>query len=177
MEFIPTPLAGAYIIKPEMKEDERGFFARSYCRNEFLERDLNPKLVQCNISYNKVRGTLRGMHCQLAPYQEVKLVRCTRGAVYDVIIDLRADSPTFKGWHGVELSATNCLACYVPEGFAHGFLTLADKSEVLYHMSTFFSPEAAFGVRWNDPAFGISWPEDVRVISKRDGTYADFSHL
>lgn len=175
MEFIPAPLADAYIIKPDLKEDERGFFSRSYCRNEFLEHGLNAELAQCNISYNKMRGTLRGMHYQSAPCEEAKLVRCTQGAIYDVIIDLRSDSPTYRRWHGVELSAANHLAYYVPEGFAHGFMTLSDRSEVLYHMSTFFKPEAALGVRWNDPSFGISWPAPVIVISERDASYPDFS--
>jgi len=175
MRFIPTHLAGAYLIEPEPISDERGFFARTWCRNEFADKGLNPNLVQCNISYNKVRGTLRGMHYQKAPHAEAKLVRCTQGAVYDVIIDLRSDSNTFTQWFGVELTAENRKALYVPEGFAHGFITLKDDTEVLYQMSEFFHAEFAAGLRWDDPAFSIRWPIDVKVISERDLAYSAFA--
>lgn len=174
MHFIPTNLAGAYLIEPEPTSDERGFFARTWCRYEFADKGLNPNLVQCNISYNKARGTLRGMHYQKAPHAEAKLVRCTQGAVYDVIIDLRSDSNTFTQWYGVDLTAENRKALYVPEGFAHGFITLKDDTEVLYQMSEFFHEECAAVVRWNDPVFSIQWPIDVKVISERDQNYQDF---
>ena len=158
-----------------MISDERGFFARTYCRNEFAEMGLNPNLVQCNISYNKVRGTLRGMHFQKAPHAEAKLVRCTQGALYDVIVDLRNDSKTFTQWFGVELTAKNRKALYVPEGFAHGFITLKDDAEALYQMSEFFHSECSAGVRWDDPVFSIRWPIDVKVISERDRSYPNFA--
>ena len=174
MRFIATPLAGAYLIEPERFSDERGFFARTWCRNEFEEMGLNPNLVQCNISYNKTRGTLRGMHYQKPPFAEAKLVRCTQGAVYDVIIDLRDSSKTFMQWYGVELTVENRKALYVPEGFAHGFVTLQEDTEVLYHMSEFFHAESAGGARWNDPIFSIRWPIVVEVISERDKNYRDF---
>lgn len=174
MRFIATHLAGAYLIEPELISDERGFFARTYCRNEFADKGLNPNLVQCNISYNKAGGTLRGMHYQKAPYSEAKLVRCTRGGIYDVVIDLRPDSGTFTRWFGAELTADNRKALYVPEGFAHGFITLQDDTEVLYQMSEFFHAEYAAGVHWNDPAFSIQWPIEVKVISERDKNYQDF---
>jgi dTDP-4-dehydrorhamnose 3,5-epimerase len=174
MRFIPTHLAGAYLIEPEPASDERGFFARTWCRNEFADKGLNPNLVQCNISYNKARSTLRGMHYQKVPHAEAKLVRCTQGAVYDVIIDLRSDSNTFTQWYGVELTAENRKALYVPEGFAHGFITLKDDTEVLYQMSEFFHAECAAGARWNDTVFSIQWPIDPKVISKRDKGYSNF---
>lgn len=174
MRFSPTNLAGAYVVEPEPISDDRGFFARTWCRNEFSVNGLNPSLVQCNVSYNLSRGTLRGMHYQKMPYAEAKLVRCTQGAIYDVIIDLRDHSDTFMQWFGLELTAENRKALYVPEGFSHGFLTLHDETEVLYQMSEFFHSESAAGVRWNDPAFSIKWPIDVKVISKRDQNYQDF---
>ena len=174
MIFTTAPLAGAYLIEPEPISDERGFFARTYCRDEFTAKGLNPNLAQCNISYNKLRGTLRGMHYQKAPHAEAKLVRCTQGSVYDVIIDLRNDSKTFTQWFGVELTAENRKALYVPDGFAHGFITLRGDTEVLYQMSEFFHAECATGVRWNDPAFAITWPIDVKVISERDRGYSNF---
>ena len=174
MIFKETRLNGAYIIEIEPLEDERGFFARSFCQKEFEEHGLNPRVMQCNISFNKKKGTLRGMHYQIAPYQEAKLVCCTKGAIYDVIIDLRKDSPTLKQWIAVELTATNRRMLYIPEGFAHGFQTLEDNTEVFYQMSEFYHPESAKGVRWNDPAFGIVWPDDIRVISDRDRQYQDF---
>lgn len=175
MNFIPTSLDGACLVGPELISDERGFFARTYCQNTFMEHGLNLNLVQCNISYNKVRGTLRGMHYQKPPHPEAKLVRCTRGAIYDVIIDLRPQSSTFTKWFGTELTAENRIALYVPEGFAHGFLTLVDDTEVLYQMSEFYHSECASGVRWDDPAFAIEWGGEVAVISDRDALYPDFN--
>jgi dTDP-4-dehydrorhamnose 3,5-epimerase len=174
MIFIETALKGAFLIEPERREDERGFFARAWCQREFVARGLNPRLVQCNISFNRQRGTLRGMHYQAAPYEEVRLVRCTRGAIYDVIIDLRPHSPTFTQWVAVELTADNYCMLYVPEQFAHGFQTLEDNTEVFYQMSEFYAPEYVRGVRWNDPAFAITWPQAARIISERDQQYADF---
>jgi dTDP-4-dehydrorhamnose 3,5-epimerase len=174
MLFIETQLKGAYIIDPERIEDERGFFARTWDRHEFEARGLNSSLVQCNISYNARRGTLRGMHYQIAPHAETKLVRCTNGAIYDVIIDLRLGSPTLRQWLAVELSAHNRRMLYIPEGCAHGFQTLADHSEVFYQMAEFYAPDYARGVRWNDPAFGIVWPEAPQVIAARDQAYPDF---
>jgi dTDP-4-dehydrorhamnose 3,5-epimerase len=175
MRFAQTSLVGAYLIEPELILDERGFFARTYCRDEFTQKGLNPSLVQCNISYNKVSGTLRGMHFQKGPYPEAKLVRCTRGAIYDVIVDLRIKSTTFCQWIGVELTAENRKALYVPEGFAHGFLTLKSDTEVLYQMTEFFHAECTVGIRWDDPFFAIDWPEEIDVISNRDANYPDFN--
>lgn len=174
MKFIETKLKGAFIIEPERLEDERGFFARTFCQKEFEEHGLKFQFVQCNISFNKRKGTLRGMHYQAAPYEEVKLVRCTRGATYDVIIDLRRDSSTFKKWFAVELTEENHKMLYVPEGLAHGFQTLMDNTEVFYMMSEFYHPEYTRGVRWNDPVFGIKWPADNRIISTKDQQYPDF---
>ena len=172
MIFTETKLRGAYLIDLGKHEDERGFFARSWCAEEFESHGLNARLVQCNISFNKKRGTLRGMHYQAAPYEEAKLVRCTMGALYDVIIDLRSNSPTYKEWVSVELTAQNRRAFYVPEGFAHGFQTLVDETEVFYQMSEFFHPECARGIRWDDPAFGISWPIFNPIVSERDSFFA-----
>ena len=173
MIFTETPLKNAYIIELEQIEDERGFFARSWCVREFEEHGLNPNLVQCNVSFNKKKGTLRGMHYQVAPHEEAKLVRCTKGALYDVIIDLRPDSLTFKQWFGVELTAENRKALYIPEGFAHGFQTLKDDTEVFYQMSEFYHPANSQGVRYDDPAFGIKWPDQAhRTMSKKDLNYA-----
>lgn len=171
MIFTETKLKGAFLIDIDKHEDERGFFARSWCMDEFAEQGLNDRLVQCNISFNKKRGTLRGMHYQAQPYEEAKLVRCTMGALYDVIIDLRSDSPTFKEWFSVELTAQNHGALYVPEGFAHGFQTLVDDTEVFYQMSEFFHPECARGVRWDDPAFRIPWPIARPILSKQDAEF------
>jgi dTDP-4-dehydrorhamnose 3,5-epimerase len=167
-------LKDAFIIDPQKLEDERGFFARTWCQQEAAAYGLQPRWLQCNISFNKQRGTMRGMHYQVAPSAEAKLVRCTMGAIYDVIIDLRPDAPTFQQWAAVELSAQNRRMLYVPEGFAHGFLTLEDNTEIFYQMSEFYAPAHARGVRWNDPAFGIQWPSDVRVIADRDRNYPDF---
>lgn len=177
MIFKELELKGAFVIEPELIKDERGFFARSWCQHEMRQQGLNPDLVQSNISYNSHKGTLRGMHFQAAPYEEAKLVRCTSGAIYDVIIDLRTASATFKQWAGLELTARNRLALYIPEGFAHGFQTLEDESEVFYQMSEFYQADYARGVRWNDPAFGISWPNienENRIISAKDASYRDF---
>lgn len=175
MIFNETKLKGAFVIEPEKLDDKRGFFARTWCVREFEEHGLNPNLVQCNISFNTKRGTLRGMHYQMAPHEEAKLVRCTMGSIYDVIIDLRSDSPTYKQWFHVDLSADNRKMIYIPEGFFHGFLTLQDNTEVFYQMSEFYAPECAIGIRWNDPSFGMDWPGDVLVISEKDRTYPDFT--
>jgi dTDP-4-dehydrorhamnose 3,5-epimerase len=174
MVFTETSLKGAFFIDLDRLEDERGFFARSWCQRELQAHGLNAELLQCNISHNRTRGTLRGLHYQVAPHEEVKLVRCTRGAVYDVIVDLRPDSDTFLKHVGLTLTAENHRALYVPAGVGHGFLTLADESDVFYQMSQFYEPLAARGVRYDDPAFAISWPEPVVVISDRDRTYPDF---
>jgi dTDP-4-dehydrorhamnose 3,5-epimerase len=174
MIFTETKLKGAYIIELEPIRDERGFFARSFCQREFAAQGLNRQLAQCNVSFNELRGTLRGMHYQIAPCAEIKLVRCTQGAIYDVIIDLRPESTTFKQWIAAELSAENHRMLYVPEQFAHGFQTLADKTEVFYQMSQFYAPDFAKAVRWNDPAFAIHWPEGPRIICERDQCYPDF---
>jgi len=172
--FRETKVPGAYVIDLEPHRDERGFFARAWCQREFEDRGLNPRLVQCNISYNERRGTLRGMHYQAPPHEEAKLVRCTRGRLYDVIIDLRPDSLTYKEHFGIELNDENRTMLYVPEGVAHGFLTLEDDTEVFYQMSAFYEPDAARGVRWDDPAFGIDWPTRVEHIKDRDQNYPDF---
>jgi len=172
--FRETKLPGAFVIDLQKHEDERGFFARSWCRKEFEAHGLDPRTVQCNVSFNKVKGTLRGMHYQVAPYAEAKLVRCTRGAIYDVIIDLRRESASYKQHVSEVLSSNNYKALFVPEGFAHGFQTLEDNSEVFYQMSEFYSAEHQRGLRYNDPAFKINWPTDVMVISDRDRNYEDF---
>jgi len=174
MVFTETGLAGAFLLDVERHGDERGFFARSWCHDEFAAHGLNPRLVQCSISRNRMKGTLRGLHYQSAPCAEAKLIRCTMGAIYDAIVDLRPGSPTRGRYFGAVLTADNHRALYVPEGFAHGFLTLAVDSEVLYQMSEYYHPEAAGGVRWNDPAFGIAWPDRPVVISDRDASYPDF---
>ena len=176
MRFIETPLPGAWVIELERLADERGWFARTFDAEEFRARGLNPDVVQCNASFNAARDTLRGMHYQAEPHGESKLVRCVRGAIFDVAVDLRPDSPTYRGWHGVELSAENRLAFYIPAGLAHGFQTLTDDCEVLYQMGHRYVPEAARGVRWDDPAFAIEWPEPhERIISERDRSYPDFA--
>jgi len=174
MLFEETRIGGVLRIHPERRTDERGFFARTWCRDEFEKAGLDARLAQCSISFNPHKGTLRGMHYQAAPYAETKLVRCTMGAIYDVIVDLRADSPTFRKWLGVTLTAENREMIYIPEGCAHGFLTIEDNSEIFYQMSEFYHPEAACGVRWNDPAFGIEWPGKVEVISERDRSLPNF---
>lgn len=168
MKFFPLPLAGAWLVEPEPVEDERGSYARSWCREEFSRHGLNPNLEQCGVSWNRGRGTLRGMHYQAMPHEEAKLVRCTRGALYDVIVDLRAGSPTWRRWYGVELAAGRLTMLYVPEGFAHGFLTLADDTEVAYQISTAYRPELQRGFRWDDPTVAIVWPQAPAIISARD---------
>lgn len=174
MNIQQTPLKGAFVIEPVMLEDERGFFARSWCQKEFAQHGFNPDLVQCNISFNRRRGTLRGMHFQRPPHAETKLVRCTTGSIFDVIVDLRVDSPTYLQWFAVELSASNRRMLYVPEQFAHGFQTLTDDAEVFYQMSQFHSPGDAAGLRWNDPVTGIEWPVSSPILSDRDRDYPDF---
>lgn len=161
------------MVELEPAADERGFFARAWCAEEFREHHLNPALAQCSISFNHRRGTLRGMHYQEAPHREAKLVRCTAGAIYDVIVDLRRASPTYCKWFAVELTAANRKMLYVPEGFAHGFQTLADQTEVFYQISEKYRPESSRGVRWNDPLFGIDWPIPAPILSPRDRAFAD----
>jgi len=174
LTFNETKIPGALEIHVEPHRDERGFFARTWCREEFASHGLNPRLAQCSISFNLRKGTLRGLHYQATPHEEAKLVRCTRGAIHDVVLDLRPSSPTFKKWIAVMLSAENRSMVYVPEGCAHGFLTLEDETEVFYQMSEFYDAKSACGVRWDDPAFRIAWPEKVQVISERDRNYPDF---
>lgn len=171
MIFTETKLKGAYIIEPEQLVDERGFFARTFCQEEFAAHGLRTQFVQCSISFNKTKGTLRGMHYQVAPHEEAKLVRCTMGAIYDVIIDLRRGSPTFTQWVAVELTAKNRKMLYAPEGLAHGFQTLEDNTEVLYHMSEFYHPECAQRAGWQDPAFGVEWPLAPTAVSERDRSF------
>jgi dTDP-4-dehydrorhamnose 3,5-epimerase len=175
MIFTETKLPGAFVIEPERFVDVRGFFARLWSEQDFADHGLVPRFIESNTSFSVKRGTLRGMHFQAAPHGQVKLVRCTAGAVYDVIIDLRPDSPTYKKWESFELSAENRRMLYVPIDFAHGFQTLIDGSEVTYQMSSPYMPSSSKGVRWNDPAFGIKWPEAERVIIARDQEYPDFS--
>lgn len=175
MIFQKLALPGAYVIEIKRIEDDRGFFARSWCRNEFEQEHLNHNFVQTNVGYSKTAGTLRGMHFQTAPYQEVKYVSCTRGAIYDVMIDLRPESPTFKQWCGVELTQDNHKMLYIPEGFAHGYLTLVDNTQMSYMTTQFYMGEYATGVRFDDPAFGIKWPIPIKVISDKDASWPDFN--
>jgi dTDP-4-dehydrorhamnose 3,5-epimerase len=170
--FVPTRISGAYVIQPKPSEDERGLFARTFCAREFELHGLNPRIAQCSISFNLRKGTLRGMHYQVAPHAEAKLVRCTRGGIYDVLVDLRTDSPTNGEWIAVELTAENRKTIFVPEGVAHGFQTLVDDAEVFYQMSEFYYAECARGRRWNDPAFDIRWPSWPTVISEKDANFA-----
>jgi dTDP-4-dehydrorhamnose 3,5-epimerase len=174
MLFIETKLKDAFVVELEPHSDERGFFARSWCRREFEAHGLNSSLVQCNTSFNVKEGTLRGMHYQVKPSEEAKLIRCTRGAIHDVIVDIRPDSPSFRQAFGCLITSDNRRALYVPEGFAHGFLTLEDNTELFYQMSEFYAPDCARGFRWNDPSFKIEWPSPIRVMSDRDANYADF---
>lgn len=175
MRFVPTHLEGAYVVEPEPHRDERGLFARSWDRDEFAEHDLATEVVQCSFSRNTRAGTLRGLHFQTAPHEEVKLVRCTAGAIFDVIVDLREGSPTHGEWVGIRLDAERGNAFYVPKGFAHGFQTLVDGAEVFYMMADPYVPEAAAGVRWDDPAFGIEWPPaERRTIGERDRSWPDY---
>lgn len=175
MIFIETTIKGAFIIEPAKLEDERGFFARTSCEREFGAHGLEHSFVQCSLSFNARQGTLRGMHYQIAPHAEVKLVRCTMGSILDVILDLRVGSPTFKKWTVTQLSAQNRSMHYVPKGCAHGFQTLEDDTEVFYQISEFYHPECARGVRWDDPAFGIQWPDAARILSTKDRQYPDFA--
>ncbi len=174
MILTETPLAGAFVVDVERRSDERGFFARSYCQREFAAHGVELPVAQCNVSFNALRGTLRGMHYQVEPRAERKLVRCTQGAVFDVIIDVRPASPTYCHWFAAELSSENHRALYIPEGFAHGFQSLAENTELCYLMSEFYSPEHARGVRWNDPAFGVEWPLAAVAVSEKDQSYCDF---
>jgi len=175
MKFSETKFAGAFIIDIEKIEDNRGFFARNWCKQEIEDYNLDSNLAQCSISFNENRGTLRGMHYQGAPFEETKIVRCTYGAIYDVIVDLRPESPTFKEWVAVELTSENRRMIYIPPGIAHGFQTLVECAEVYYQVSEFYSPEFSKSVRWNDPVFSIEWPhEEHRVISERDKNHPDF---
>lgn len=174
MKFLQVPLEGAYLIEMEPIEDDRGFFARTFCRDEMIAHGLNPDVAQCNISYNRRRGTIRGMHYQSAPHEETKIVQCIRGTVYDVIIDLRPLSATYRQWYGVELNDRNRKMLYIPHGFAHGFQTLEDDSEIFYQMGSNYVPEAARGIRWDDPAFRIEWPYKCEEISERDRNFEPF---
>jgi dTDP-4-dehydrorhamnose 3,5-epimerase len=178
MIITPTRLVDARVIDIEPKPDERGFFARSWCRRELAAHGIDADIAQESISYNRLSGTLRGLHFQLPPHEEAKIVRCTRGAIFDVIVDLRPRSPTYRQWEGFHLNAENRRALYVPKGFAHGFQTLADDTELFYQISSFHAPGAAAGLRYNDPAFAIVWPLPVSVISERDRSVPDFKdHL
>ncbi|MEA2473005.1 MAG: dTDP-4-dehydrorhamnose 3,5-epimerase [Thermoleophilaceae bacterium] len=176
MRFVETPIAGAFEIDLEPAEDERGLFARTFDAALFAERGLSGALAQCSMSFNRGAGTLRGLHYQAEPHAESKVVRCTAGAAFDVIVDLRCDSPTYRRWHGLELSAANRRSVYIPAGLAHGFQTLVDGTEMLYLIDVPFAPESVRGVRWNDPAFGVQWPDapGERVMSERDRTFPDY---
>jgi dTDP-4-dehydrorhamnose 3,5-epimerase len=175
MTFRETPLAGAYVIGLNKLEDDRGFFGRTYCVNEFREKNLELQILQSNISFNRKRGTLRGMHMQTAPNGEIKLVRCTRGSIFDVIVDLRKDSGTYLQWFGIELTADSYEALYIPKDFAHGFLTLQDNTEVEYQMGEFFVPGSAVAFHWQDPTFNIQWPFAPLIISKKDMDNPNFA--
>lgn len=176
MIFKETNLKGAFVIELEKREDERGFFARTWCKKEFEANGLETGLVQANLSLSRKAGTLRGMHYQAAPYEETKLVKCTNGALYDVIIDLRPNSPTYRQWFAVELTENNYKMLYVPKGFAHGFQTLVDNVAVFYLVTQFYSPSAERCVRWNDPQFGINWPDvNIRTISEKDKNWPDYA--
>ena len=178
MIFNQAKLKGAYIIEVQSLEDDRGFFARTFCQKEFEKHGLNPHVAQCDISYNRKKGTLRGMHYQVTPFGEAKLVICVSGSIYDVIIDLRPDSPTYCEWMAMELTARGpWRMLYVPENFAHGFQTLEDETQVFYQMSQLYHPESARGLRWNDPAFNIRWPDGQRIISEKDRSFPDFIRL
>ena len=175
MKFVPTPLGGAYVIELEPSFDERGFFARSWSAEEFKERGLAARMAQCSISFNTRKGTLRGMHYQSEPHAEAKVVRCSAGAMYDVLVDLRRGSPTYCRWFGVELSADNRKLLYVPEGIGHGFQTLTDNTEIFYQISQDYRSDASRGVRWNDPAFAIDWPIANPILSERDRSFPDYT--
>jgi dTDP-4-dehydrorhamnose 3,5-epimerase len=173
MEFIETALKGAFLIRQKKIEDHRGYFARAWCREEFIQHDLNPDMLQLNTAFSFQRGTVRGMHYQEKPHEEAKLMRCTRGAIYDVIIDLRPNSPTCGQWHGEELTGSNGTMLYAPEGFAHGYQTLLNDTEMCYMTSAIYAPEAARGVRYDAVAFGIFWPLPVTAISEQDSKWPD----
>jgi dTDP-4-dehydrorhamnose 3,5-epimerase len=172
--FTETPLKGAFVVDLDLREDSRGFFARTWCSREAAARGLNTRIEQCNIAFNRRKGALRGMHFQLPPHGEARLVRCTRGSIHDTILDLRPDSRTFMQHWSIDLSETNRRAIYIPEGFAHGLQTLQDDTEVFYQMSAHYAPEANIGVRWDDPAFGLMWPLPVTEMSQRDRSFPDF---
>ena len=174
MIFTETILKNACVLELEKREDHRGFFARTWDKKEFEKHNLNSNLVQCNVSFSKKRGTLRGMHYQKTPFEESKLIRCTKGKIYDVIIDLRSSSSTFKKWFGVELTEENYKMLYVPEGFAHGFQTLEDNSEIIYQVSEFYTPNSELGIHWNDPAFNITWPIKEKIITEKDNSWKLF---
>ena len=174
MKFAAAEIQGAWIIEPELQEDERGFFARTFCAQEFEAYGLISRLVQCSISYNRRTGTLRGLHYQAKPHEETKLVHCMRGAIFDVIVDLRPDSRTFRKWTSVELSNRNHRLLYIPEGCAHGFQTLEDDTEVFYQMSESYHPESARGLQWNDPTLSIPWPMPNAILSNRDRSFQGF---
>lgn len=175
MLFNETKLKGSFLVEPECLEDDRGFFARAWCKKEFEANGLSTHLVQCNISFNRKRGTLRGMHYQKPPYAETKLVRCTNGAIFDVIIDLRPESPTFLEWIGVELTANSHKMLYVPEEFAHGYQTLTENTEIFYQVSQYYSQGSEGGIRWDDPIFGIEWPEiENPTVSEKDKSWSDY---
>ena len=175
MIFNKTTLNNAFFIELEKKGDERGFFARSWDTKIFEENGLNSKIVQCNVSHSAKKGTLRGMHYQISPFEESKLIRCTRGKIFDVLIDLRKDSSTYKKWQGFELSSENHNMVYVPEGFAHGFQSLEDDTEICYQVTQFYNPESERGIRWNDLTFKIKWPLENKVISEKDNKWSDFT--
>ena len=175
MRFIEAPVQGAYIVDVNRIGDERGYFGRLWCQHEFEEQGLKAHISQSNIGVSKQAGTLRGLHYQKAPHQEVKIVRCTRGAMFDVIVDLRPDSPTFRQWFGMELTQENATMLYVPEGCATGYQTLVDDTEMYYNATEFYHPESAAGVRYDDPAFGIEWPTEITVISENDVNWPDFT--
>jgi dTDP-4-dehydrorhamnose 3,5-epimerase len=174
MKFLPCRLAGAFVVEIEPHQDARGLFARTFCQDEFVRHGLPGQFVQCNISRNRLRGTLRGMHYQIEPAPEGKLVRCTRGSIYDVLVDLRTDSPTYTQWEAFDLSAQTARAVFIPPGIAHGFQTLEDDTEVFYQMTEFYQPDLQRGVRWDDPAFRIRWPLETVAVSERDNSYPDF---
>lgn len=171
----PIPVAGAFLITLNPIQDNRGFFSRSYCKQEFLDNGIEMDIVQCNISHNKTKGTVRGMHYQECPHEEQKIVSCIQGSIYDVVLDLRKESPTYLKWHAETLSAESMNALFIPKGCAHGFQTLTDNCRVYYQMGNYYHPQSARGVRWNDPVFGISWPDPADTISDKDTSYQDFS--
>src|SRR4051794_27927224 len=175
MKFEPTELADVWLVLPERRFDDRGYFVRTFCEREFAAQGLPTWFPQCNVSNNSRAGTLRGMHLNLAGHWEAKLVRCSRGAIYDVVVDVRPESPTRHRWLGIELSVNNGIALFVPEGFAHGFLTLEDETDVSYHMGRVYEPDVATGFRWNDPTFEVRWPAEPTVIADRDATYPDYT--